>query len=247
MPRGDYGPGRTYTAEEKATAIGLAASIGPHKAAQQLGYPTATVARWTHQPAASEVIRAVEVTIAQRLEEAASLALEAVTEGLRDPKARLGDRARALDVLATQANLAAGRATGNLSITTERSVLDQAIDAANVEMTDEQREAFKGWVAVTLEDWLASHEDPIAYARKLGERVIRDDPREVRVAFATTVFRGLTGPEREAVADELDRDPGRVFGWLGNVADRFDAYDPRWYDGTLTRAADRKPKELTGG
>lgn len=102
---------RTYSAEQRAEAVALAASIGPLKAGDALGIPRRTVAYWTHQPAAGPIIAAAEATIAQRLTEAHRVALDAVLLGLADPKARLGDRAQALRVLGEQLALAEGRAT----------------------------------------------------------------------------------------------------------------------------------------
>ena len=118
MSRGDYGPGRTYTAEQKAEAVGLAYSIGPKKAGEQLGIPPRTVAYWKRHGTGSSVVEAaisvVATNIAERLEAAHALALDTVIEGLRNPKTRLSDAARALEVLGTQLQLARGAATQNI-------------------------------------------------------------------------------------------------------------------------------------
>jgi len=106
----------SYTAEQRAEAVALAASIGPLKAAKQLGLPKSTVALWMHRPAAAPIIAEANRAIAERLEEAHSEALSAVLAGLRDPRSRLGDRAAALRTLGEQLALAKGRATSNVEL-----------------------------------------------------------------------------------------------------------------------------------
>lgn len=114
QPRRRRGYG--YTDEQRVAAVALAATVGPNEAAARLDIPKQTVAGWTHEPAASPIIAEAERTIAQRLADAHAVALEQVIAGLLDPKARLLDKARALEVLGTQLALATGRATGNLNV-----------------------------------------------------------------------------------------------------------------------------------
>ena len=120
---------RSYSMEQRAEAVALAASIGPLKAGDALGIPRRTVAWWCHRPAAGPIIAAAERTIAQRLSEAHRVALDAVLAGLADPSAKLGDRAAALRVLGEQAALAQGRATSriestNLNVNAETGLTD---------------------------------------------------------------------------------------------------------------------------
>ena len=108
---------RIYSMEQRAEAVALAASVGSTKASEVLGIPQRTISDWTRMPAASEVIAQAERTIADRLREAHSVALDAVLEGVQDPAARLADKARALEVLGQQLALAEGRATShNLNV-----------------------------------------------------------------------------------------------------------------------------------
>lgn len=69
-----------------------------------------------HDPAATTILAEAERTVAEQLREAHAIALERVLERLRDPKARLLDLSRALEVLGHQLALADGRATGNLNV-----------------------------------------------------------------------------------------------------------------------------------
>lgn len=104
---------RTYTPEQRAEAVALASTIGPLRAGKQLGIPPRTVAFWTHQPAASPVLAAVERDLASHLRDLHALALAEVEAGLTDPKARLGDKVQAVRVLGEQLALAEGRATSH--------------------------------------------------------------------------------------------------------------------------------------
>lgn len=143
---------RTYTAEQRADAVALAASIGPLKAAKSLGLPVSTVTFWTHKPAASPIIAAVERSIAQRLSDAHSEALAAVMAGLRDPSAKLGDRAAALRVLGDQLALAQGRATTNVEL--------QMHGGTEADLSEEERSSLRDYldsIHGTIEAYEAAH------------------------------------------------------------------------------------------
>lgn len=116
-----------YTPTQRAEAVALAAAVGPAKAAEQLGIPRRTVSYWMHQPAQSAVIAAAEQDIADSLRSAHKLALAEVTAGLRNPKARLGDKAQALRILGDQLALSEGRATENIAINDGASKVDNPV------------------------------------------------------------------------------------------------------------------------
>jgi hypothetical protein len=107
---------RSYTAEQRAEAVALSASVGPLKAAKQLGIPARTVASWGHRQESSAIIRAAHQDIAESLRFAHAETLDSVMRGVRDPKSRLGERAAALRVLGEQLALAEGRATSNVAM-----------------------------------------------------------------------------------------------------------------------------------
>jgi hypothetical protein len=136
---------RTYTYAEKSEAVALAASIGPLRAGDALGIPRRTVASWMHKPEHSEVIRAAEATIAERLKDAHRVALDAVLAGLADPHSKLGDRAAALRVLGEQLALADGRATSRTESTNLNFNIPEGSPLA--EMTWEEREELRRYIA----------------------------------------------------------------------------------------------------
>lgn len=133
---------RTYTAEERAEAVALAASIGPKRAAEQLGYPPRTVAAWMHRPSSVVILADANRAIAERLREAHSEALEVVRAGLRDRKARLADKATALRVLGEQLALAEGRATQNIEVHSDGATDDDL----GPDLTDEERSELKAYL-----------------------------------------------------------------------------------------------------
>lgn len=127
---------RSYSEFEKAEARALAAAIGPVKASEKLGIPRRTVSYWMHQPAASAIIAAAEQDIADQLRASHALALAEVTAGLRDPKARLGDKAAALRILGEQLALAEGRATSNTNINVSQRPPDRFLGLNDEETRD---------------------------------------------------------------------------------------------------------------
>src|SRR6266542_1344525 len=105
----------SYTEGERSQAVGLALAIGPKRAAEQLGIPRRTISYWLARgaftPAVEAALVATEEAIAERLWDTFTLGLEQVRAGLKDANARLGDKARALEVVAAQWQLLTGRAT----------------------------------------------------------------------------------------------------------------------------------------
>jgi hypothetical protein len=193
---------RTYTAEFRAEAVALAAVIGPLKAGQQLGIPPRNVARWCHEPAASPIIAAIELSFAEKLEAAHARALAAVEEGLNDPKARLGDRAQALRVLGEQSQLAHGRATANVAYSNangSRPAADWS-DAWLASLTDEQRANFLAFI-----DRLPSWESDIT----------PDRVEKIEAAFLVASVRHFEYPPRDELFDPPPPGPdGRT--WLSS-------------------------------
>jgi hypothetical protein len=109
---------RTYTAEERAAAVGLAMSIGPMRAAHQLGYPVRTVTAWrrgeNHKSDLAPIVAASRQELARRLWEGVTAGVDAVLEGLHDPRQRLADRARALEVVMNAHALLTGGVTSRV-------------------------------------------------------------------------------------------------------------------------------------
>jgi len=119
--------GRVYTLEERAEWAGLAAAMGPARAADRLGIPRSTVRAWRDLPALRPVVEQTRTQVAEKLWNGVALGVDEVLRGLQDPKTRLGDKARALEVLAQQHALLTGGVTArtesaNLNVTTTGSV-----------------------------------------------------------------------------------------------------------------------------
>jgi hypothetical protein len=109
---------RQYTAEERAEAVGLAMSVGPKKAALQLSYPIRTVSAWRagerHGGDVAPIIAASRADLARMLWQGVEAGVAAVLEGLHDPRQRLGDRARALEVVMNAHQLLTGGVTARI-------------------------------------------------------------------------------------------------------------------------------------
>lgn len=110
-----------YPDAARAEAVGLAVSIGDYAAAERLKIPRRTVTRWRHEAEAGGRLSAVVVetreAVAGKLWEAVVIGTQEVIAGLRDPKARLADKARALEVVAQQHALLSGGATSRVEQT----------------------------------------------------------------------------------------------------------------------------------
>jgi transposase-like protein len=152
-------PSRTYTAEEKAEAVGLALAVGPLKAAETLGIPARTVAAWSSgergiQPRSA----ASQPEIIEKLRTTFDLAIEAVIEGLNDPKSRLSDRAHAMDVLGRHLALLTGGATSRTETSEGLSFMESH------QLAD--------WI----ERQMGRHADPAAIADTLATVDVADLP-----------------------------------------------------------------------
>ncbi len=128
---------RSYTAQERAEAVGLATTMGVTAAARQLGIGHTTVSAWMRSP--SPALQAVIVesreAVADKLWQAVVAGTDAVLRGLQDPRARLSDKARALEVVAAQHALLVGDATSR----TENQNLNLSVNVADELSEDEQR------------------------------------------------------------------------------------------------------------
>jgi hypothetical protein len=142
---------RTYTAEERAAAVGLAMSIGPLRAARQLGIPPRTLAHWRagerHGSDVAPIIAASRQDLARRLWEGVTAGVDAVLEGLHDPHQRLGDRARALEVVMNAHQLLTGGSTSNVSSVNVN--IDPNIDP-ETGLTYTERDDLREWLDSTL-------------------------------------------------------------------------------------------------
>lgn len=102
---------RKYTTEQKVDAVALSLSIGVLDASKRLGIPHTTISKWRAHPDMRHVIANTRAALSRRLNEAYSVALAEVVEGLQNPKAALGHKAKALEVLGNQRALIEGEPT----------------------------------------------------------------------------------------------------------------------------------------
>jgi hypothetical protein len=108
---------RIHSDARRAEAIGLGLALGADEAAKRTGIARRTISRWLADP--RRVEEAVDPTtheaIVGKLWEAVTVGTDAVLAGLRDPRARLGDKARALEIVSERHALLTGHSTANIA------------------------------------------------------------------------------------------------------------------------------------
>jgi len=142
----------------------LALAIGSKAAAARLSIPKRTISSWMRSPS-TEVQAAIVSSrqdVAARLWEAVSAGTQAVLEGLRDPKARLGDKAAALRIVVEAHALISGEPTSRTA-TVDETLIPQS--------TYEQEQQLVAW----LDQLLAADDDALrAWAADGGLAQLRD-------------------------------------------------------------------------
>jgi transposase-like protein len=140
---------RTYTAEERAAAVGLAMSIGPMRAAHQLGYPVRTVTAWRagerHGDDVAPIVAASRQEMGAVLQEAADLGASTLLAVMRDPKASAVAKVRAAEVAIDKHLLFSGAATSRTESTSVNYNIPEGSPLA--EMTWEEREELRRYIA----------------------------------------------------------------------------------------------------
>ncbi|MEW5989724.1 MAG: hypothetical protein AB1736_00055 [Chloroflexota bacterium] len=102
----------------RAEALGLALALGADEAAHRTGIPRRTISRWLADPRRVEEASdpSTHEAIVGKLWHAVEVGTDAVLAGLQDPKARLGDKARALEVVSTRHAMLTGAATSRSEV-----------------------------------------------------------------------------------------------------------------------------------
>lgn len=119
-----------WTEQDRARAIGLGLTRGAVVASELTGIPRRSISRWLASPDAVVLRQETREQIAERLWGAVAEGVQAVTEGLRDPRSRLGDRAAALRIVIEGHALISGGATSRTeTVTTPRLSDEQRIAA----------------------------------------------------------------------------------------------------------------------
>jgi phage-related minor tail protein len=157
-----------WTPDQRADAIGRALAVGADKASEATGIPRRTISSWLSRerpaPELDALILSSRDDVAAKLWEAVTVGTEAVLTGLRDPKARLGDKANALRIVAEQYALL----TGGVTARTESATLHvtQRSDLNDAEVRD-------------LRDWLDQLDEQQSQALdrylRPGEMTVDDD------------------------------------------------------------------------
>ena len=104
--RGSY---RKYTAEERSEAVRRALQIGSRQAAEELGYPLSTVARWAQVARANDETEAEPLEAVERARERESNGERVVRRYTPSEKARAVEYARAHGVSAASRELGMSR------------------------------------------------------------------------------------------------------------------------------------------
>lgn len=168
---------RHYSTEERSAAVGLAISVGVKEAGRRLAIPYRTVSHWLARPDAQAAIARSRDDVAAKLWEAVTVGTEAVLAGLRDPKARLGDKANALRIVSEQYALLTGGPTSR----SETLNLNADVTAAEIQQrwNDEQ--------------------DALAFVRQL-EAMDDEQLAEYLASAPLAVARALIPQPKEAIA-----------------------------------------------
>lgn len=94
-----------WTPQQRAEAVGLAVAMGSKAAAKATGIPRRTISAWLaaeRRPELQAIVVENRGAISERLQRAVDVGLSTITEGMAAPNARLGDVARAYDVVSRQ-------------------------------------------------------------------------------------------------------------------------------------------------
>lgn len=176
---------RAYTAAEKADAIALGLSVGAIEASRRTGIPRRSISRWLTSPQAMPIRQATDAEIAESFKAIVTAGTAELLAGIRDPAAKLSDKARAVEVARESYLLLSGRATSrtesaNLNVTANGNLL-----------TYQERQELARWLdqvePMTDEEIRAQLPDILT--------VIRDTAHDATVLLTA---RDLTDSERHA-------------------------------------------------
>jgi hypothetical protein len=164
-----------YTEAQKAEAVGLAIAIGDKAAGERTGIPRRTVSYWRSRPDSAPLLNAAIVEtsqdVAARLWRAVEVGTDQVLSGLQDPKARLGEKAKALEIVQHAHALLTGGVTGrsqneNLNVNAEISDDDLTVFYQYIRQQQEleQQESHRQWRQRLLDGALTLEEQSKLYS-----------------------------------------------------------------------------------
>lgn len=112
--------GRSYGDAERAEAIGLAMTLGSREASKRTSIPRRTISYWlgkaAHGGQLAPIIEMTQRQMAERMWRTLAVAVDRLDATLADPKARLGDVAKATEILLNAHRLLAGQSTENVAV-----------------------------------------------------------------------------------------------------------------------------------
>lgn len=181
---------RRYSDDEKALAVGLAASLGPVRAARQLGIPARNVSLWMSEPRWRTYLEASHDQILETLRQASAAAASDLLRIIRDPNASDRDKVRASEVALDRYQLMSGGAT-------ERSEnLNVEVQAASAYTTPEIRAQLAEWMAIierATDEEMAQVEDKASRMLEIASNAALYDPDDLqsRAAYKRSLREGL--------------------------------------------------------
>jgi hypothetical protein len=128
MPRPDV-QARQYTPAQRTEAVAIALTAGDKEAARITGVPQRTVAYWKAHAGEQTVMKLLaDSDLADGFRQVVHEGTAQLLAGVRDPQARLGDKARAVDVAVNAMRLLTNASTQNIAtnITTNGYAMSEA-------------------------------------------------------------------------------------------------------------------------
>lgn len=146
----------------KARAVALSLSVGVLEAGRQLGLPHRTISLWRQHPKFRHLVEQHRTDLGVEFRLAVDKALASVLAGLDDPKANLGHRARALEVLTNSWQLVTGQATERIESRTESvtvSIPPPVLDDHEMALLDRYVSLIESGAAVPLHERIEEDDD----------------------------------------------------------------------------------------
>jgi hypothetical protein len=225
---------RIWTDARRAEAVGLAHALGDKEASKRTGIPARTIRRWLQllhkgdERALAILDAPTREQVAAKLWEGVTVGTEAVVAGLSDPRSRLGDKARALEVLATQHSLLTGGVTSRTETTGSRITSPQSgTEADSIQwweqaiggpLSDAEKRVLRDAIDAVEEWMILSVVDELRAARAEGRDPVNlriphhpnANLTDVRPALLTDGQRLGSAPERPRTAEPPSRLPNLV-------------------------------------
>lgn len=201
---------RRYTAEDRASAVGVALAEGVTEAERATGIPRETVAYWLDRPEYAAIRERTRDQLAADVRAAFSLALDRLSRTLAEGDVDLRGLAYTVDRLGTRLALLEGGATERLETRTlleglddhERAALSEAIDGWLAERREAPRTPDPETVRVAEDAYRAALEGRVVYV--VPEETTGEEDAEAMRAAADAYVEAMG----VNVRSRDERDPG---------------------------------------